>query len=155
MMPDPDDRSTSSDFELAEIVGWIGNCYWRRGLSPPSQLHRAISRCWLGLSRREIIDVLDKHFDDNLQLYHGSGDRSFYMVEAAISQALAAKHPRPVPERQPERPQRPRNRVVTLHNPSGVNDVYVEGASASLVREPESNVECPSGLGGYEAGGGR
>jgi hypothetical protein len=42
---------------------------------------------------------------------------------------------------------------VTLHNPSGVNDVYVEGTAAHLVRDPVSNVDGPSVMPGYEVGG--
>jgi hypothetical protein len=60
----PDEHAAeigTSDYERDELVGLVGNAYVRRGLSPPSQLHGAVGR-WLGLSRREILDGLDRHF---------------------------------------------------------------------------------------------
>jgi hypothetical protein len=39
-------ENAKSEFELAEIVGAVGNAYVRRGLSPPSQLQNA-AKHWL------------------------------------------------------------------------------------------------------------
>lgn len=92
MMPDPNEYSAPSDLELDELVGMIGNRYGRERLSPPSQVCGAV-RHWLGLSHREILDILDRHFDEHRRRYtSGSGDGLFWMVEADIRRAWQAKH---------------------------------------------------------------
>jgi hypothetical protein len=71
------------------------------------------------------------------------------VLEAAVRQAIEQKHPRL--DREPERPQRPRSRVVTLPSPGGARpDLFVDGGAASQVRDPESKVTAPSRLPGYE-----
>ena len=43
MMPDdPNAENAKSEFELAELVGRVGNAYTRRGLSPPFALRDAV-----------------------------------------------------------------------------------------------------------------
>jgi hypothetical protein len=97
--------------------------------------------------------VLEAHFADHRHRYNsGAGEQHFGMVHEAIRKAIEEKHPRkPEPDR--ERPQRSKRQVVTLHNPGGVNDVYIKGAVASPVSDPTSNVEGPSVMPGYEAAG--
>jgi hypothetical protein len=94
----PDDRDTANartKLELAELIGLVGNAYTREGLSPPSQLYRPVD-FWRGLSRQEILNILDDHFDRNRQFYlGGSGDGLFYLVQAEIRKALEAKRPVP------------------------------------------------------------
>jgi hypothetical protein len=152
----PDDHigeNAGSELERNELIGLVGNAYAREGLSPPSQIYRAAEH-WLGLSAGEILAILEQHFDRSRQFYlSGSGDGLFYLVQADIRRAIDAK--RPTTQREPERPPRPRSRVVTIHNPSGFNDVYVEGSAARLVRERDKAalVERTSLLGGYERPG--
>jgi hypothetical protein len=41
--------------------------------------------------------------------------------------------------------------VRKVHNAGGIPDLIVDGGHAArLLREQESNVECPAGLAGYE-----
>ena len=93
----PDEHNTRkarSEFELAELVGRIGNLYTKKGLSPPFILRDAVTS-WGGLSQEEIVAVIEKHFQDCRQFYiAGAGDRHFHMVQLAISKALEAKYPR-------------------------------------------------------------
>jgi hypothetical protein len=147
--------ATDRDAELAELVGFIANRYVRQKLSPASQINATTIRHWLGLSRQEILDVLDRHFDQSRRFYlSGSGDGLFGRVQDDIARALQAKHGRPAPEHKPKpEPQRRRSRVVKIPTASGVSDLFVDGPAASLVREPESNAQRPTGLPGYEADG--
>jgi hypothetical protein len=153
MMPDPDAANAKIELELAELVGLIGNRYTRAGLTPPFNLRDAVKH-WRGLTADEIVAVLERHFSDSRHLYTcGAAEQHFGMVHQAMRQALESKRPHPF-EREPDRdrPQRPRRRVVSLHNPSGFADVYVEGP-AGPVREPEGPIEAPTALPGYEAAG--
>jgi hypothetical protein len=104
---------------------------------------------WLrhGLIADEVVRVFHEHMDLHRRGYHsGSGDQLFHVLQADLRRVLEAKRP-PV-KREPERPRRPRRRV--LHNASGFPDVFDESAVA---RETESPVGRPSLLPGYEAGG--
>jgi hypothetical protein len=156
MMPDDHDtEKATSEFERDELVGLIGNCYVRNGLSPPTQLRGAVKR-WMGLSHGEILAAIEQHFEEHRRLYTcGSGDGHFHLVETAVRRAWQAKHPARVrAEDEPVRPQRRASRVRKLHNAAGgPPDMFVEGRAARLVRQSESNVERPSGLVGYERAG--
>ena len=74
----PDDHTAGNakrEFELAELVGRIGNFYTKKGLSPPFAL-RDDAREWRSLSQDEIVALINKHFDDCRRFYtSGSGDR--------------------------------------------------------------------------------
>jgi hypothetical protein len=156
MMPDGHDaHSHQGEERVTVIVARCGNIFTRFGLSPPWGLRDA-ARHWTMLSPDEVARIVLDHMDLHRAEYHsGSGDELFHLLERAIRQALAAKHPRPTPERQPERPQRPRNQVIALPTAGGgLPDLYLEGAAASPVRDQVSNVERPSGLPpGYDAAG--
>jgi hypothetical protein len=139
----------SGAFAYAEIVGAVGNIYVRRGLSPPAQLHSA-AKHWLGLSVEEIIDAIERHFDEHRRRYtSGSGDGLFWMVEAAVRKAWREKHPS-IDRTDDERPRWRRSRGVRkVHNAGGIPDLIIDGGrAASLLRDCESNVERPSGLAG-------
>jgi hypothetical protein len=85
--------NAKSEFELAELVGRIGNFYTKKGLSPPFFLRDA-AREWHGLSQDEIVVVLEKHFHDYRHLYiAGAGDQHFHLVRSAINKAIEAKYP--------------------------------------------------------------
>jgi hypothetical protein len=107
-MPDEHNtRKARSEFELAELVGRIGNLYTKKGLSPPFILRDAVTS-WGGLSQEEIVAVIEKHFQDCRQFYiAGAGDGHFHTVRSAISKALEAKYPR---DRLGEVPEPPRRR---------------------------------------------
>lgn len=153
MMPDPHSaRNDKSELELDELVGLVGNAYTRAGLSPPSPLHRRAVEYWLCLSRREFLDVLDKHFDEHRRCYlSGSGDGLFHLVEAETRKAIEAK-PSPGSRARAGATASPPGRQVA-QSQWLCRRRHVEGAAASLVRDRASNVEGPSGMAGYEAGG--
>jgi len=92
----PDDHTAGNakrEFELAELVGRIGNFYTKKGLSPPFAL-RDDAREWRSLSQDEIVALINKHFDDCRRFYtSGSRDAHFGMVRSAMSKALEAKYP--------------------------------------------------------------
>jgi hypothetical protein len=113
------------DFALTELMGLIGNAYVRRGLSPPSQLHSAVRR-WLGLTPDEIIEVLDRHFDEHRRRYLcGSGDGLFYLVEAEIRKAAETKHPpRAYADAEPASPPRKH---------AGPHNIYTIGGFADAI----------------------
>jgi hypothetical protein len=158
MMPARDAENAKTELGRNELIGLIGNAYSREGLSPPSQLYRA-AHYWSGLSRREILDILDDHFDRNRQFYlGGSGDGLFHLVQADVRRAIEAKHPRPVPERQPERPQPRRRRVVALPTAGGgPADLLVDDPRAERLSgdrdEGNPTIERDSILRGYEESG--
>jgi hypothetical protein len=145
MMPDHDAQNVRGWAELAELVARCGNVYSRYKLSPPSQLHSA-AKYWGGLSQDEIVEVLERHFDEQRRSYVcGSGDGLFWMVESAMRKALEAKHPRPRGDVDPERPQRS-PRVFKIHNASGFPDVLVDDPTARI---PPVQASLP----GYEESG--
>jgi hypothetical protein len=154
MMPDGHDaRSLQGEERVAQIVARCGNIFTRFGLSPPWALRDA-ARHWTALSPDEVARVVAEHLDLHHGGYHGgSGDGLFHLVEAAIRKAIEQKYPRPERQREPERPQRPRNRVVQIPTASGVPDIYVEGDAARVVRDVESPVERQAVLPGYERAG--
>jgi hypothetical protein len=149
-------ENAKSEFELAELVGRIGNFYTKKGLSPPFFLRDA-AREWHGLSQDEIVAVLEKHFRDYRHLYiAGAGDQHFHLVRSAISKAIEAKHPsRDLADHELDRPRRrSSSRVQKVHNASGFPDVFVEGRGADRpFRNQVSNVQRLSGLAGYERTG--
>jgi len=116
-----------NDYELAELVGRVGNLYMRKRLSPPFHIRDAVRR-WVGLSQDEIIAVIEKHFADCRHFYtSGSGDAHFGMVEAAIRKALEAKHPaRDHVDDEPERP-RPSGKR------RGIREIYTAGGYADAI----------------------
>ncbi len=143
------------DPELTELVARVSNLYTRKGLSPPFHLRDA-ARHWLGIPPDEIIDIIEDHFRQHRRLYvSGSGCGYFYMVESAVRAAWQAKHPpRDHADDEPERPRRKRSGLRKVHNASGFPDVIVDGGPAArLLRDSESNVERPTGLGGYDGAG--
>ncbi len=160
MMPDDIDAANNlrPEERVAELVGRVGNCYVRTGLSPPSQLHSA-AKHWLGLSVEEIVDVVKQHFDRHRHSYTcGSGDQLFHILQADIKRAWQAKHPVAArADDEPERPQRPRRRIMKIHSPAGgPADVLVDDPRADrLFGDPDqaAPVERPSGLPGYERSG--
>jgi hypothetical protein len=94
------------DYELAELVGRIGNFYAKKGLSPPFFLRDA-AREWHGLSQDEIVAIIDNHFRDYRHCYiAGAGDQHFHMVRSAIQRAIEAKYPRDRFNDELERPRR-------------------------------------------------
>jgi hypothetical protein len=153
MMPDEHDaENAKGELELTELVGRIGNCYVRRGLSPPSQLYGAV-RHWLGLTHGEIGNAIERHLDEHRWLYTcGSGDGHFWMVEDAIRKAWQAKHPSiERADDEPEPRRRPSGHVQKVHNTSGGRpDVYVEGRAARQVRRGERPTADLSGYTGHE-----
>jgi hypothetical protein len=148
MMSDGHDAGYAKrDFELTELVGLIGNAYVRQGLSPPTQLHGAVRHC-LGLSHGEILAAIESHFAEHRRLYtSGSGDRLFYLVEAALRRALEANYPRAYTDEELDRPRRRRaGGVRPVHNAAGARpDVFVEGDAARVLRRNEGAGE-PIGL---------
>jgi hypothetical protein len=126
VMRDDDRTDSRGEERAAEIVARCGNIFVRYKLSPPAALRDA-ARHWLGLTPDEIAMVLYEHMDRHRRGYHtGSGDQLFHVLQTDIRRAWQVKHP--AIDREPERPRRPRQRVVKLHNPSGFADVFVEGS---------------------------
>ena len=89
--------------------------------------------------------VIELHFDACRRFYTtGSGDRLFYMVEAAVAKAIEAKHRSCDDElKRPRR--RSSSRVRTAPTVGGFPDVFVEDHAARLLRRER---ERPS-LAGY------
>ncbi len=152
-MPNTPHADNASKFELDELVARIGVIYPKKGLSPPFALRDA-AWGWQGLSKDEIVAIIEQHFQDCRRFYTtGAGEQCFHMVRAAIAKALDAKYPhRSHVNDEPDRSRRrPSGRVRRIHTAAGGRpDAFVEGRAARLVRRSESNAERPSGLVGYE-----
>jgi hypothetical protein len=154
-MPAADHDGARSDVDIAALVGRIGNLYVRQRLSPPAQLCAAAIRHWLGLSVREIVAVLERHFDEYRREYRsGSGDGLFWMVQRAMQEALASKHPC-AQVAEPERSARPRRRrMMSIPTIAGAPaDVLVDDPTAPLPRDRAGPRERISSLPGYETSG--
>jgi hypothetical protein len=122
--------AATNEQRVAELVARLGCAYGKYGLSPPFDLKSA-AEAWLrqSISPDEIVGILDDHMYRCRQDYRGGAGASLFRVFLAdIGKALEAR--RPAIDRPPARPQRPRSRARTLHNPSGFPDVYVEGEAA-------------------------
>jgi hypothetical protein len=159
MMPDDhrggslkgDAQRADAELRVAEIVARCGNIYMRSKLSPPSRLRDAVKH-WLALSLDEIVDVLQRHLDENRHMYLcGSADGNFWQVERDIRQEIERKHP--VPHVEEPKPQPRRRRVIRVHTASGIPDLIVDDPTARIPRGQATPVEGPSILRGYESAG--
>jgi hypothetical protein len=157
MMPEQNciDESDRGDYALTMLCAEIANRYIKQKLSPASQLQPEVVKHWRGLSRREILAIVDTHFSQHRRLYTcGSGDGYFNLLDAAVRQAIEAKHP--AIDREPKRQQRPQRRVVKIPTASGIDDLIVDDPGADRLaddRDKGPTTERVSVVGDYEDDG--
>jgi len=146
---DDDDEGGMHDARgpaVTELVGRIGALFTKRRLSPPFDIRRAAGH-WLGpLTRDEIIDVVEQHFERCSLMpgahSSGSGDQQFRMLRAAMSKAIEQKHAWDAPA-EAQRPQRKRKgRVRKLHHAGGV-DVFDDRHNPDWIGEIEQPRPAP------------
>jgi hypothetical protein len=94
----PDDRDTANartKLELAELIGLVGNAYTREGLSPPSQLYRAVDfwRVYRGKRSSTSSTTILTATDNSISVVLETGCSTWFKPRSAKPSRLSARSP--------------------------------------------------------------